>query len=247
MEDAGESPRPWDLLIERFFGDIVAACQWGREKVMPGSSFVDGGFRVGETPSRKVAVDAPVPQYLISRSAKLGEDGRNALDKIRELLVGGGNPEKTDGNAFTPLTWACEKEALGAIRTLIEAGANVESADGVGLTPLMASAMRGRIGSLSLLLALGANPLCEQGGARKGATALHYAAVNNHGECARVLAAAGASFEKKMAGGATPLLLAHQNGGESIISAFETDEIAKLLDENPIPSEKKRSGGRGRL
>lgn len=209
---------------------------------MPTSSSEDASPTMNRKEPKRKAADDALPHELIADSAASGLVGEKAVEKLKWLLANGGNPERLDLKAATPLSWACERNAVAAIKVLVEAGANIERADGIGLAPLMVSAMRGNAAALSLLLDLGADPLREQSGTRKGATALHYAAVKNQNECAKILVAAGASFEKEMNGGATPFQLAHQNGGEAVVSEFESHELRKVLGDPPAEARRGRSG-----
>lgn len=191
-------------------------------------------IQISKMEKKAIGVDSKedvfIPLDLIKESASNNPRAEVALSTIQRMIVDGARVDRLQKAGSTPLASACDVAAMGAIKALAAGGASIEAIDGIGMTPLMICAMRGHAGALALLLELGANPLTQQERSRKGATALHYAAANNHGECAKILARAGDNFGREMACGATPLGLARDNGGESIMACYESEELEELLN-----------------
>jgi uncharacterized protein len=96
-------------------------------------------------------------------------DGRTALhhaafandvDRLKELLRSGSDPDDADRRGYTPLHFAAQEGAVEATCVLLDAGANVDSIDVYGNTPLWTATFnsRGQGELIKLLRSRGADP-----------------------------------------------------------------------------------------
>ncbi|HEV7934038.1 MAG TPA: ankyrin repeat domain-containing protein [Actinomadura sp.] len=83
----------------------------------------------------------------------------NEVDRLRELLAQGADPNQTDEDGFTPLHLACQEWSVDAVRELLAAGAAVDAATEGGYTPLILASFRaaGRDEVIELLRLAGAD------------------------------------------------------------------------------------------
>jgi ankyrin repeat protein len=154
------------------------------------------------------------------------------LDKASEALAAGANVNAANLHNVTPLLEAAGQGHLEMARFLIGQGAEVNYLGMPEGSPLMLVAFMGQVEFLRLFLAAGAIAnLAMPGG---GETALHMAAVANHGTAVKVLLDAGADpnlhaksgvatsmFEGSVKlWGETPLHYAAAYGDEGMIQAM---------------------------
>lgn len=161
---------------------------------------------------------------------------------VKLLLDSGASPEGANEDQQTALMLAVKAAHLENVRLLIGAGANVNNVETFhNQTALMwaAAADRNAVAMVDLLLAKGAKPNARslytdwpsqvssepRGQYRPvgGLTALLYAARNGCYECVESLLRAGADVDLPTPEGVTPLMLALDNGQNS---------VAKLLLQN---------------
>jgi ankyrin repeat protein len=115
------------------------------------------------------------------------------------------------------------------VTALLDAGADVNHADEHGKTALHAACGNGAAGLAELLLARGALPAARNAA---GATPLHWAALNGHLECCKLLVpalvAAGEPVDAKNADGHGPVWLATRGSHEEValflMGAMEVDD-----------------------
>ena len=121
---------------------------------------------------------------------------------IKPLLRAGVEVNARDSNGLTPLHWARTAESA---RLLLAAGANVQAKSDKGWQPLHSAATTGNLELVEWLLAQGAdlnartNPppsVNDDSLTKEGfLSALDLAVLDGHGQLARILLAAGASFD----------------------------------------------------
>lgn len=83
----------------------------------------------------------------------------NEVDRLRELLAQGADPNQVDEDGFTPLHLACQEWSVDTVRELIAAGAAVDATTESGYTPLLLATFRadGRDEIIEMLRAAGAD------------------------------------------------------------------------------------------
>lgn len=145
----------------------------------------------------------------------------NRVDKLKQFLGKGGNPERY-------FYAAINAGAIDCVKLMISRGANVNLADDEGVTPLMTSARvtyRGTIEITELLIKKGANVNARAG---KGSTALMYASsgVAAHYEddyvrVVRLLIKNGAKVNVRNKMGTTPLSIATEGKWKKIVALLK--------------------------
>ena len=115
------------------------------------------------------------------------------INKVRELVTSGTNPNQTDEETRTGLHIAAMKGNLSIAAILIKAKAKLDITDKLGNTPLHYAAERNQVEMSKLLLEAGASPDPIN---RDGVTPLMMAAARGDLEIVRALLAKGASPNK---------------------------------------------------
>ncbi len=145
----------------------------------------------------------------------------NYLPLMEWLLDRGAAPDGKDGRGQTPLLAAVisdRTKSRAVMQLLLRRGADVNAVDDYGDTPLHRAAYHGLDDAARVLLTAGADPSRR---ARRGETALHYAArPEGHLAMIAILLQAGADINAADSSGATPL-----HGAAMIGNA----EVADLL------------------
>lgn len=82
------------------------------------------------------------------------------VDRVRDLIAGGADPNAADKLQFTPLHFAAQSYEPEIAKILIDAGATVDAVNCHGATPLgvAVSNSQGRGEMIELLLSSGADP-----------------------------------------------------------------------------------------
>jgi ankyrin repeat protein len=151
-------------------------------------------------------------------------DGMTALhwatyqddSETEELLVrAGANVNAANRYGVTPLSLACTNGNGTTVELLLKAGADPNTAIPGGEAPLMTAARVGALGPVKALLSSGASVHSKD--ARRGQTALMWAAAEGHAEVVEELIKAGADFRLRLASGFTPLLFAVREGRLSVV------------------------------
>ncbi len=155
------------------------------------------------------------------------------VQRARELLADGGDPDLTMPDGTRPLHLAAARGHLGVIDVLVEAGADVNVLDGEGTTPLGVAVLSGRFATAKALMRHGGELNCRdrlpesvlrgdeehirallrEGHSPdepcvNGITALHCAAVADRAELAGELISRGADVAAAARGGRTALHVA---------------------------------------
>jgi ankyrin repeat protein len=132
------------------------------------------------------------------------------IDKVRELLGKGANPNVKQGSlsALHMVAMADESICAGILELLLEYGANPNVRDSVGATPLHDAVLSGKVNAVKKLLEHGADVNVRTTGAivvmedyagiftestYSGVTPLHLAAYKGYAEIAKILLEHGAN------------------------------------------------------
>jgi ankyrin repeat protein len=142
----------------------------------------------------KEAGPVPRPGYLFQ--ALWDED----VDRIRDLLGKGADPNAQTGCGTRPLLIAAKKGNTEIIKMLVENGAKVDGRDKTGLTPLMSAASAGKARNVEVLIAAAADLNAKD---NKGITALMWAAMKGFPEVVEILLRNGAGVNTKTTEGLT--------------------------------------------
>jgi len=136
------------------------------------------------------------------------------LERVRELLEEGIDPNARDAHGETPLHKAASEGHVHVARLLLEHGANPNARDEVGWTPLHWAAYKGHVDVVKLLLKHGADPNAQS---NSGETPLHIAAYNGHVEVVKLLLEYKADPNAKDKDGDAPLHAAARRGHVEIV------------------------------
>lgn len=113
------------------------------------------------------------------------------------------------------INMAAEKGFDSCVDVLLSNGALPDIHDMTGLTPLILAARNGHVLVIKSLLAAGCKVNKPSFGIR--ATALHWAATNNHLDCVQALLEGGANTEMETVHRHTPLMLAARAGFSDVV------------------------------
>lgn len=135
-------------------------------------------------------------------AAKEGNEQR-----VRALLRLGANPRIVDNEGCAPLFLAACQNQPKVVEVLLEEGhCSPDMPTHAGATPIMIAAEMGAKEALEILLKKGADAHQRD---HRGWTALHFAAQENHVDCARMLVEAGHDLNPTtLHSGSTPLIQA---------------------------------------
>lgn len=134
------------------------------------------------------------------RAADINDDLLKAvfdvdLEKVRELLDQGANPNAKDKNGDIILMIAARNGYTGIIKLLLDAGADPNAKDENGWTALMEAAYYGHTDMVKLLLDAGADVNAKD---ENGYTALMWASRYGHTDVVELLKQHGATANKKI-------------------------------------------------
>jgi ankyrin repeat protein len=140
------------------------------------------GLAAGPAAQSPASTDGTTPLHLAVRAMD--------VDRARQLLDGGANPNAANRYGVTPLTLAAETGHGVLVDALLAAGGDPNTASREGETVLMLAARAGDVRSVKSLLARGADANAVE--AWYGQTALMWAAGENHPAVVTALIEAGA-------------------------------------------------------
>ncbi|MDB5336894.1 MAG: hypothetical protein JWN70_2513, partial [Planctomycetaceae bacterium] len=123
--------------------------------------------------------------FHVVREGKAGE--------VQKLIESGVDVNVRDGDKWTPLQWAAERNQLAVMRLLIKAGADVKAEHYLQGTALHIAAIRCPAEALRDLIKAGAD--VNSASSVYGPTALHCAAEYNNAANVKVLIDAGATID----------------------------------------------------
>jgi ankyrin repeat protein len=165
-------------------------------------------------PARKGALGAIRSWLAGSREKRLVKAARAGdVERVRGLLAEGADANVKVGGSRTALGVAAEQGHLAVVQALLAAGADPNARGPMAMTPLMEAARVNHAEVMRALLAAGADVLvsltqipgsCD--------SALHFAAIANAREAARLLVEAGAEVDARDEMQNTPLMLATEAG-----------------------------------
>ncbi|RHY18094.1 hypothetical protein DYB28_003551 [Aphanomyces astaci] len=202
----------------------------GRIKV---TSIEQPGDPVAPAPPKKGAVDVtpPPPKFkdfvhlddylnffttIYAPAFKFGEELRTVagrgqgLDRMRELIQCGCDPNAKDGAGWAALHYAAEHGVLKAVNLLLEQPKlDLNARDVSGWTPLMCAASNGHVPVIARLLEMGADIAVQSA---EGRTALHWAATRGMDAAVGFLVLGGANIEARDRSKWTPLHCAAIHG-----------------------------------
>jgi Ca-activated chloride channel family protein len=114
---------------------------------------------------------------------------RGRADVVKQLLVGGLDPNEEDKDGRTALMVAASKGQTETARVLLEGGADINARDNKGYTALMYAVQAGHTDIVKLLLEKGADPNLK---GKDGKTALVLATEKGNADIVQMLRTAGA-------------------------------------------------------
>lgn len=139
---------------------------------------------------------------------------------LRQLLAGAGaaDIDAEDATGETALLRAARRGHHTAVELLLQHGASTEKANRGGVTPLIASSLFGHDSAVAALLARGAAIAVFDSTHRR--TPLHWAALADAAESARMLLERGADGGVTDARGATAMDLAVEHDCSTVVQVF---------------------------
>jgi len=182
------------------------------------------------------------------------------VERVRELLKKGVDPNAKNEYGWTPLHLAALNGRVDVVKLLLERGADPNAKNGDGKTPLHVAAIRGSVDVARLLLQYGVDPNVQD---ERGRTPLHVAAIRGRVDVVRFLLEHGANPNARDKDGMTPLhlmseyyeflsLLLRYGDIDEVLKYGNTPpprwvpfhvEIAKLLLEHGADPNAKNEGG----
>ena len=164
------------------------------------------------------------------------------LETADLLIRAGANVKATNRYGVMPLSIACTNGNGALVELLLKAGADPNTALPGGETPLMTAARVGSLAAVKSLLARGAT--VDARDARRGQTALMWAAAEGHADVVQTLIELGADARLRLSSGFTPLLFAVREGRSSVVRVL----LKAGADVNePVPPTDRKRGYGGRL
>jgi ankyrin repeat protein len=153
------------------------------------------------------------------------------LERVKELLKKGADPNIKNYDGWTPLHIAASKGHVDVVRLLLEHGADPNAQDKYANTPLHWAASEGHVDIARLLLEHGADPDAED---NYGFTPLHLAVSRGRVDVVKFLLKHGADPNAKDEKGDTPLHWAASSG--------RVDVVKLLLEHGADPTVKDKDG-----
>lgn len=158
------------------------------------------------------------------------------------LIRAGANAKAANRYGVTPLSLACTNGNGALVELLLKSGADPNAALPGGETPLMTAARVGSLAAVKSLLARGAT--VDATDARRGQTALMWAAAEGHADVVQTLIELGADARLRLSSGFTPLLFAVREGRSAVVRVL----LKAGADVNePVPPTDRKRGYGGRL
>lgn len=165
--------------------------------------------------------------YLLMAEADSGN-----IQKVRDLLALGADPNTCDETGVTPLMFAVQSGNINLVELLIESGANVNAYPKNGNTALHAAVMAANDSIAELLIKHGAEINAKN---VRGLTPLHFAVWNGLPYLTDLLIYYGADLNTKDYRGNTPLMLASFVGAKlSARLLLESGANPNLTDINRV-------------
>jgi len=174
-------------------------------------------------------VPVPRPGYLLQ--ALWNED----IDRIKDLLGKGADPNAQTSCGTRPLLIAAKKGNTEIIRILIENGAQVDGRDKNGLTALMSAASAGKARNVEVLIAAAADLNAKD---NKGITALMWATVKGFADVVEILLNSGAAVNAK-----TPEGLTAQRMSQRIIADLKIADLKRPFGDTENRDEEEDTPG----
>jgi hypothetical protein len=140
-------------------------------------------------------------------------------EAVNAVLSSKRDPDPTDSQGRTPLSYAAATGHEAVVRVLLEKGADVDAKERLfGRTALIAAVAGGHETVVRLLLEKGADPESKDSYSR---TPLSWATQRGHEAVVRLLLEKGTDPESKDRHSRTPLLSAAKNGHEAVVRLLE--------------------------
>jgi hypothetical protein len=175
----------------------------------------------------------PHSRYYMSWSDLHFAASAGDVERVRELLKKGVDPNAKNEYGWTPLHVAALKGRVDVVKLLLERGADPNAKNGDGKTPLHVAAIRGSVDVARLLLEHGADPNAQD---KHGNTPLHDAVFEGHVGIVKLLLDHGADPTAKNKDGDTPLDLARRRGHRKVVSLIQMFHIEGWLGRGGEPS-----------
>ena len=201
---------------------LARACEQGDASEV--ESLIRAGINVDA--AHMIFQGAPVPPILMAVRQKNAACTKLLVDANANVNIAVG-PE-----GETPLHVACARGNLEAVKTLIDAGADVNPADSLGRTPLLYCCLESLPMCCDLMIEARADIEKPMTVHNPGATPLYAAALVGCGYCVSLLCEAGANVNAQTANGATPMLVAYQEGNRKaamVLSSFGANRGAQYV------------------
>ncbi len=161
---------------------------------------------------------------------------------VAKLLLEAGaenNPQaSTEHRRWTPIHYAAQFGHASVIEELINSGVDKETRTGFGLTPLVVGAEFGQINVVQLMLGLGVNKNAQTIEDNYKMNALHYAAVGNFCDLAKLLLRSGIDRNQTTSLNLSALDLAIQSDHSEMVALLlywgigDMDSALNLATEN---------------
>ena len=141
---------------------------------------------------------------------------------VEKLLQRTARIDEQDSQGTTPLWWAVRLGLKADVDRLLASGARGDRKDRVGNSLLHLAALGSNVAIVEKLIRVHPG-LCKAGNSYQKQTPLHVAAINTHGDSAKMvelLLAAGAAPDRTDVLGQTPLVLAAAMNSPSVLNAM---------------------------
>ncbi|XP_024938932.1 uncharacterized protein LOC107265737 [Cephus cinctus] len=188
-----------------------------RDHKMPIPSFVNGYVRKASLAAENEAASAATPSHLLTKwpnTCLLVSCWLRHLELVKALLERGAHINCRDGDGRTPLHLAACSGSVKIVEELLKYGADPAEWDfNKKCTALHCAAAAGDVASVKVLLKSGA----DVNAGLSGKSPLHYAVMNNSGECVQALLEAGACPNNPQVYTETPLHVAASLGSTTCV------------------------------